>query len=258
VTATGKLAAAVAVLALLVGCGNDKSGPNPVVAAIGGMAKSSMAKAKAKQAGGQAPASAPVTPADQRAKLEAGGKPVLLVAAAALGRTALLTVRDTKGDVLTWSADGATFSQRGGVLIQTRGLGADLMSAEAPSVGQLRSGASYQRIYYFLGPDDQGTRRTYDCTSSVVGPESIEIMARRHAPCDRGLRTPLGQGDERLLDRGNNDSAVAAICQQRRRLRRIPARDRLIPVAFRHGLVLERQTFIESYPFCAQLRVMFP
>jgi hypothetical protein len=195
VTATGKLAAAVAVLALLVGCGNDKSGPNPVVAAIGGMAKSSMAKAKAKQAGGQAPASAPVTPADQRAKLEAGGKPVLLVAAAALGRTALLTVRDTKGDVLTWSADGATFSQRGGVLIQTRGLGADLMSAEAPSVGQLRSGASYQRIYYFLGPDDQGTRRTYDCTSSVVGPESIEIMARRHATthvtevCER----PLGK-----------------------------------------------------------------
>jgi hypothetical protein len=195
VTATGKLAAAVAVLALLVGCGNDKSGPNPVVAAIGGMAKSSMAKAKAKQAGGQAPASAPVTPADQRAKLEAGGKPVLLVAAAALGRTALLTVRDTKGDVLTWSADGATFSQRGGVLIQTRGLGADLMSAEAPSVGQLRSGASYQRIYYFLGPDDQGTRRTYDCTSSVVGPESIEIMARSHATthvtevCER----PLGK-----------------------------------------------------------------
>jgi hypothetical protein len=195
VTATGKLAVAVAVLALLVGCGNDKSGPNPVVAAIGGMAKSSMAKAKAKQAGGQAPASAPVTPADQRAKLEAGGKPVLLVAAAALGRTALLTVRDTKGDVLTWSADGATFSQRGGVLIQTRGLGADLMSAEAPSFGQLRSGASYQRIYYFLGPDDQGTRRTYDCTSSVVGPERIEIMARSHATthvtevCER----PLGK-----------------------------------------------------------------
>ena len=87
-----------------------------------------------------------------------------------------------RASVITWKTkDGATFSQRGGVLIQTRGLGADLMSADAPSVGQLRSGASYQRIYYFLGADDQGTRRTYDCTASVVGSESIEIMARSHA-----------------------------------------------------------------------------
>lgn len=194
-TLTVKLAAAVAALALLVGCGNDRGGPNPVVAAIGGMAKTSMAKAKAKKAGGEAPAAAPVTPADQRAKLEAAGKPVLLVAAASLGRTALLTIGDAKGDVLTWTADGATFSQRNGVLIQTRGLGADLMSADAPSVGQLRSGASYQRIYYFLGADDQGTRRTYDCTATVVGPESIKVMARSHATtrvtevCER----PLGK-----------------------------------------------------------------
>ena len=98
--------------------------------------------------------------------------------------------------MITWKTkDEATFSQRGGVLIQTRGLGADLMSADAPSVGQLRSGASYQRIYYFLGADDQGTRRTYDCTASVVGSESIEIMARSHATtrvtevCER----PLGK-----------------------------------------------------------------
>lgn len=192
---TGKLAAGAAALALLVGCGNDKSGPNPVVAAIGGMAKTTMAKAKSGKAG-EKTGGKTVTPAERRAKLAAAGKPILRVASTVLGQTSLMTVADTKGDVITWKTpDGATFSQRGGVLIQTRGLGADLMSADVPSIGQLRSGASYRRIYYFLGPDDQGTRRTYDCTATVVGPESIEIMARSHATthvtevCER----PLGK-----------------------------------------------------------------
>jgi Group 4 capsule polysaccharide lipoprotein gfcB, YjbF len=181
VNVTGKLAASLTVLALVAGCGSEKSGPSPVVAAIGGMAKNSMAKMK----GGTAeekPEGKTVTPAERRAKLEAAGKPLLRVSSTVLGQTSLMTIADAKGDVITWKTqDGATFSQRGGVLIQTRGLGADLMSADAPSVGQLRSGGSYQRIYYFLGEDDQGTRRTYDCIATVVGSESIEIMARTYA-----------------------------------------------------------------------------
>ena len=194
-TVSAKFAAAVAVLALLAGCGNDKSGPNPIVSTISGMAKTSVAKMKGAKAGAKT-AGKSVTPAERRAKLEEAGKPILRVASAALGQNALLTIADAKGDVISWKTpDGATFAQRGGVLIQTRGLGADLMSADVPSVAQLRSGAGYQRIYYFLGADDQGTRRTYDCTTSVVGQESIEIMARSHATthvtevCER----PLGK-----------------------------------------------------------------
>lgn len=178
---TGKFASALAVVALLAGCGSEKQGPNPVVAAIGGMAKSGMEKVNGKKAG-EKPAGNAVSPAERRAKLEAAGKPLLRVRSEVLDQTSLMTIADAKGDVITWKTqDGATFSQRGGVLIQTRGLGSDLMSADAPSVGQLRSGASYQRIYYFLGPDDQGTRRTYDCTASVAGQDSIEIMARSYA-----------------------------------------------------------------------------
>jgi Group 4 capsule polysaccharide lipoprotein gfcB, YjbF len=195
VTLTGKIAAAIAVLALLAGCGNDKSGPNPVVAAIGGMAKNSVAKMKGDKAGKPAGGKT-VTPAERRAKLEEAGKPILRVASTVLGQTSLMTVADMKGDVITWKTpDGATFSQRNGVLIQSRGLGADLMSADVPSVAQLRSGARYQRLYFFLGPDDQGTRRTYDCTATVVGKESIEIMARSYATthvtetCERPLGT---------------------------------------------------------------------
>lgn len=190
---TGKFAAALAVIVLLAGCGSEKQGPNPVVSAIGGMAKSGMEKVKGGKAA-EKPAGKSVTPAERRAKLEAAGKPLLRVNSEVLDQTSLMTIADTKGDVITWKTqDGATFSQRNGVLIQTRGLGADLMSADAPSVGQLRSGASYQRIYYFLGDDDQGTRRTYTCTASVVGQESITIMARNHATthvtevCERPL-----------------------------------------------------------------------
>jgi Group 4 capsule polysaccharide lipoprotein gfcB, YjbF len=175
-----KLAAAVAVLAVLAGCGSDKSAPNPIVSAIGAMAKDGVAKVKSRKGAAKAGGKT-ATAAERRATLEAAGKPILRVSSAALGQNGLLTIADAKGDVLTWkSPDGATFSQRSGVLIQTRGLGADLMSAQVPSVGQLRAGAAYQRVYYFLGDDDQGTRRTYDCTTTVVGQENFEVMARAH------------------------------------------------------------------------------
>ncbi len=48
-----KLAAGVALLAILAACGNDKSGPNPMVSAIGAMAKDSVAKVKARKSGGK-------------------------------------------------------------------------------------------------------------------------------------------------------------------------------------------------------------
>lgn len=185
-----------AAVAMLAGCGNDKSGPNPIISTIGTVAKAGLAKAKAKRSGSPAPAAAAMSPADQRAKLAEAGQPVLLVAVAAMGRTAFLTVEDAKGDVLTWSSpDGASFSQRNGILIQTRGLGADLMSAEVPSLAQLRSGGPYKRVYYFLGDDDQGTRRTYDCASKVVGSENIVVLGKTFATthvtevCER----PLGK-----------------------------------------------------------------
>ncbi len=196
-----KLAAAAAVLAVLAGCGNDKSGPNPMVSAIGAMAKDGVAKVKARKSGGQAAAGKAPTPAELRASLEAGGKPVLLVSSKTLGQTGFLTIFDAKGDVLTWKTpDGVTFSQRNGVLIQTRGLGADLMSAQVPSVGQLlKPGSSYQRIYYFLGDDDQGTRRTYDCVSAIVGKESVEVLGRQHGA------THVTETCERPLGKVTND-----------------------------------------------------
>lgn len=164
-----------------------------MVAAVGAMAKTSVAKLRG-QKSGTAKAAQPASPEDMRAELAKAGKPVLLVSSKTLGQTGFLTVSDAKGDVLTWATpDGATFSQRDGVLIQTRGIGFDLMSAQAPSVRQLlQAGTPYQRVYYFLGADDQGTRRTYDCVTSIVGRESIEVLGRSHSAthvtetCTRG------------------------------------------------------------------------
>ncbi len=141
------------------------------------MAQATLAKGK-KGAAPAAQAAAPVG----RAELAAYGKPILRVQSKALGQDGFLTIVDAKENVVTWTAQGqANFSLRDGVLIQTRGLGSDLMSAQVPSLAQLKSGASYERVYYFLGPDDIGTRRTYDCTTATIGRETIEVVGKTHA-----------------------------------------------------------------------------
>lgn len=176
-----KLAMAALALTLMGACGNDRTGPSPIVTAMGAMAKEGMAKVAPRKAAAKGGGKS-VSPAERRAKLEEAGKPVLRVSSKTLGQNGFFSIVDAKGPVLTWAADGATFSQRGGVLIQTRGLGADLMSAEAPSPSQLmQAGIPYQRVYYFLGADDQGTRRTYDCTTAIAGRDSVEILGRSHA-----------------------------------------------------------------------------
>lgn len=172
-----RLALAALVLALLAGCGNDTGTTNPVVSMAGQLAKAGLAKAKGETAVAKA-AAAPVG----REDLAAYGKPILRVRSVQLGQDGFLTIADAKDEVVTWTAQGqATFSLRDGVLIQTRGLGADLMSAEAPSLAELQSGASYQRVYFFLGEDDRGTRRTYDCVASTVGRTSVQILGKTHS-----------------------------------------------------------------------------
>ena len=117
-----------------------------------------------------------------RADIEKYGIPILRAVIPARGADALLTISDAKGDVVTWTTtDGTTFSLRNGVLIQTRGLGPDLMSADVPSVAALlRDGGTHQRLYFFLGADDRTTRRTYDCTVKVVGRETIQVFDKPH------------------------------------------------------------------------------
>jgi Group 4 capsule polysaccharide lipoprotein gfcB, YjbF len=181
VSAPGRSVALLAVLALLSGCGNDKSEPSPMGAAVGGMAKATLSRVAGKRGGAAAQPAG--TAQMSRADIEKFGIPILRVVIKARGADALVTIGDTKGDVVTWATtDGTTFTFRSGVLIQTRGLGPDLMSASVPSVAQLSDvGGSHPRSYFFLGEDDRSERRDYQCSVAVVGKEKIEVFAREHA-----------------------------------------------------------------------------
>ena len=173
-----RLAAALVVLALVPGCGSEKSEGSPLGQAVGAVAKSAIGKVAARRKGAAAATPAPVT----RADLEKFGLPILRATIKARGADAFLTIGDAKGNVVTWATtDGSTFTLRDGVLIQTRGLGPDLMSAQAPSLADLQTnGGTHQRLYFSLGEDDQTVRRTYDCTVSVLGRELIEVFSKTH------------------------------------------------------------------------------
>ena len=172
------LVAAVACAALLPGCGNDKGEPSPVAKVVGGIAKSALSRV-----GGRGkPQAAAAAPQLTRAEIEKYGIPLLRVIIKARAADALVTIRETKGDIVTWTTtDGTTFSFNDGVLLQTRGLGADMMSAGVPSVADLATpSGSHPRSYFFLGENDRSQRRDYTCTMTVVGKETIVIVERSH------------------------------------------------------------------------------
>lgn len=175
-TGFGRLVFVALTVATLSACGSEKPAASPLAQALGAVAKNALNRGAAEGSAAGAPS------AVTRADLEKLGTPVLQVAVAARAFAALLTPSDVKGNVVTWaSQDGMTFTFRDGILIQTRGLGPDLMSAQAPSVSQLlAAGVSYERAYYFLGADDQPTRRKYECTTAIAGRESLEILERSY------------------------------------------------------------------------------
>lgn len=176
-----RLLAGLVALALVSGCGNQKEEePSPVGAAVSGLARAGASILPGKRAR----QAAPTPPAAQtpRAEIEKYGIPILRVVIPSRGADALVTKGDTKGDVVTWTTtDGTTFTLKNGVLIQTRGLGPDLMSAAVPTVAQLRNdGGTHPRAYFFLAEDDAAARRDYVCTMSGAGNETIEIYGRAH------------------------------------------------------------------------------
>jgi Group 4 capsule polysaccharide lipoprotein gfcB, YjbF len=116
-----------------------------------------------------------------RAKIEKFGTPILRATVASRGLDLLLSPRDVRGDVVTWeSAEGITFAFRNGVLIESRGLGADLMSSSVPSPEKIANGASYSRSYFYVADDDQNQRRDYACSPEARGPEAVMIYGKTH------------------------------------------------------------------------------
>lgn len=152
------LSSALLALALLSGCGG--------LAAVAGL-------------GGGTAVNLDKVP---REKLEAFGTPIMRATIPLLGIDTLLSPRDRKGDVVTWeSADGYTFTFRSGVLVETRGLGPDLMSASAPGPGQIAAGGATRRSYFYTWENDASQRRDYACTSATEGQEAVAVYGRQHS-----------------------------------------------------------------------------
>lgn len=118
-----------------------------------------------------------------RAALSRVATPVDLVTIERTGATGLIARIGTNAGVETWSsADDKTLSFRGGVLVATRGLGADLMSADVPALARLAAAqGTHGRTHVTLTGDEQPIRATYACVLRPLGTESVVIVERSMA-----------------------------------------------------------------------------
>jgi hypothetical protein len=172
----------VAALAL-VGCGSDKG-------ATGNF--TDIRKALTPKFGKEVPAPAPAV---TRASITATGAPLIRASIPARGAVAYLGVRATKGDIITWqTTDRTSVVLQRGMVLETRGLGDELMSARVPSAGQIAMGTgSFNREYYYLDGSDQQIRWDYACTWEVTGNETIQIIGLAY---DTKLVTETCRGAE--------------------------------------------------------------
>ncbi|OIQ07471.1 MAG: hypothetical protein AUK60_00445 [Rhodobacteraceae bacterium CG2_30_10_405] len=124
----------------------------------------------------------PPAPAVTRAMLDTYSTPMIMAEIPALKLTTFVVPFAQNGDVETWSTvDDKTVSFRHGIMVATRGFGADIMQATAPSVAQLASGSgSHDRAYYYLDGADQTQRFDYHCAIALTGNEAITVVSEQH------------------------------------------------------------------------------
>lgn len=104
-----------------------------------------------------------------------GDARLLVVTLEEAGVSSFAAESQTSGDVVTFSTlDGITFSFREGVLVATRGLGFDLMSADASGLRPLlATGGTYRREHRYLDGDERIASRVFTC-EVTPGPEVRE------------------------------------------------------------------------------------
>jgi len=171
-------ALALAATLTLAGCGNDGSSNDyqrPLQVALARLT-----------AGKAAPTLATLNQSGTltlRQALEADGQPIYRISYARLKYTNLMAPYGQNGDVQTWaSQDYETVSLRAGMLVATRGFGADLMSSVGPSVARVSSAqGTTQRQYFYLDGADQKQRYDYTCVLASAGIEEVVVLAKSHA-----------------------------------------------------------------------------
>jgi len=90
---------------------------------------------------------------------------------------------DTPGQIVVWrTEDHITLALRSGVLIATRGLGDDILSASAlVGAGRVGPVSGGQRRYQIRGLDNRTQLLVMACSLTDLGGETVEIVEQRHA-----------------------------------------------------------------------------
>ncbi|MBI1171148.1 hypothetical protein GC209_07080 [bacterium] len=167
--------------ALLVGCGNaPEAGDSKAMLASYKVLAASLAHLGHKTA---KPAPDAATLASLRQVLVSIGKPIYSVTLKKTNANALMTPYGQNGPVQTWaSGTPQTVSLRDGILVATRGYGADIMTSEAPSLAQVRSASGeFHRIYYYLDGADQSSTLELDCSFAAGGTDTVTVVGQSYA-----------------------------------------------------------------------------
>ena len=89
----------------------------------------------------------------------------------------------TPGRITVWrTGDNVTLATRNGVLIATRGLGGDMLSSSVPVRGTAAGpGGSGRKVHMIRARDNKAVPVQLSCSLADLGPETIEIVSRRHS-----------------------------------------------------------------------------
>lgn len=119
-----------------------------------------------------------------RAQLDQVTQPLMLAELKQLGTAAGVTPSASNGDVVTWqTGDRVSLSFRDGVIVGSRGLGQDLISADVGNtLAALRGGARgyYPKFHSYLDGEHQVQFRSFQCQITARAAETIVIFERRH------------------------------------------------------------------------------
>ena len=160
------LASALIALLLLSGCGSEKADHEGFTLGL--------AAAKKLVAGKTAIAPPPTY---TRAALDQAAAPLLRAQIEKGGTVAFLGVIGQGRGVVTWaSVDGISLSLRDGVVLATRGMGTDLMSAEVPTAAALATTSADQRRHFYLFGGEVEQERAFDCVLRNAGRDRLTVI----------------------------------------------------------------------------------
>jgi hypothetical protein len=118
-----------------------------------------------------------------RAKLEAEGRPTLLVTHPTLRFEGLMSPIGQNAGVVTWaSPTGEAVSLRDGMVVASRGFGPDLMSSAGPSTARVQTGTgATRRSYFYLDGADARRAFDFDCTLAKGVSGTAYILGKSYA-----------------------------------------------------------------------------